>query len=164
MINYGEVRDSGVLEVFIAMEFCSSSLVGLLERCQRQPLPEERVWEIFEEIVSAVAFLHSCNPPIIHRDLKVRTLTHSHTHCCQFDSFWQRSRFVIFKYFLIFEQIENVLIGEDEVFKLCDFGSCTTREMVPTARKDILQVSVWPTVIGLGQVVLSFTTIDKHAY
>lgn len=59
-------------------------------------LSAKEVVKPFDQIVAAVGHLHSQNPPIQHRDLKV----------------------------------ENVLMGNDGMWKLCDFGSCST-EVIP---------------------------------
>lgn len=55
-------------------------------------------------ICAAVARLHTNNPPIAHRDLKV----------------------------------ENILLGEDGRWKLCDFGSATTTTYHPSNQRERL--------------------------
>lgn len=64
-------------EVYIMMEFCTGEeLVGKLNRLveRRQLLSESEVLRIFSDICEGVAHLHNQNPPITHRDLKVRIL------------------------------------------------------------------------------------------
>ena len=57
-------------------------------------LIEDEILGIFSDICQAIIHLHSCSPPVIHRDIK----------------------------------IENILVSEN-IFKLCDFGSCTTQSV-----------------------------------
>ncbi|KNC55599.1 NAK protein kinase [Thecamonas trahens ATCC 50062] len=90
-------------QFLILMEYCSSGhLVSEMNRRRGAPFEETQVLEIFAQMVTAVAVLHSLDPPLIHRDLKV----------------------------------ENLLLGDDTKWKLCDFGSATTRVVTPrTARE-----------------------------
>ncbi|CAG2111705.1 unnamed protein product, partial [Medioppia subpectinata] len=67
--------------LFIQMEFCSQSLKSFINDkpivFERQP--EDHMnsvfeyfisCEIFKELLECVQYLHSCDPPVIHRDLK----------------------------------------------------------------------------------------------
>ncbi|CAG2110990.1 unnamed protein product, partial [Medioppia subpectinata] len=66
--------------LFIQMEFCSQSLKSVLKYkpivFERQPEEEMKVFEyficceVFKELLECVQYLHSCDPPVIHRDLK----------------------------------------------------------------------------------------------
>jgi serine/threonine protein kinase len=40
---------------------------------QKKLMPQTQVLKIFAEVCEAVAHMHNQNPPIAHRDLKVRT-------------------------------------------------------------------------------------------
>eukprot|EP00421_Protoceratium_reticulatum_P063579 CAMPEP_0168422872 /NCGR_PEP_ID=MMETSP0228-20121227/34017_1 /TAXON_ID=133427 /ORGANISM="Protoceratium reticulatum, Strain CCCM 535 (=CCMP 1889)" /LENGTH=873 /DNA_ID=CAMNT_0008436817 /DNA_START=8 /DNA_END=2625 /DNA_ORIENTATION=- len=76
-------------EVILLFELCTGGhLLDLLER-NKGVLREERILSVFTDLCTAVAMLHTQDPPVQHRDLKV----------------------------------ENVLLGADGLFKLCDFGS-----------------------------------------
>eukprot|EP00929_Paragymnodinium_shiwhaense_P032453 TRINITY_DN1797_c0_g2_i1.p1 TRINITY_DN1797_c0_g2~~TRINITY_DN1797_c0_g2_i1.p1 ORF type:complete len:756 (+),score=142.34 TRINITY_DN1797_c0_g2_i1:113-2380(+) len=76
-------------EVILLFEFCTGGhLLDLLTR-NNGKLTETRILEVFRDLCVAVSVLHSMEPPIQHRDLKV----------------------------------ENVLLGSNGCFKLCDFGS-----------------------------------------
>jgi len=112
------------------MELAASSLVGLMQKTgggflgpsqnseQQSPngepdepiaiktrgsFTEKKICSIFKQVCLALQALHSQNPPIAHRDIK----------------------------------IENVLIGTDKKFKLCDFGSCTTKHATYESREEI---------------------------
>lgn len=73
-----------------------------MDRRFKQYFTEPEVLSIFSQICEGVAHLHSLNPPVAHRDLKV----------------------------------ENVLKYRD-TFKLCDFGSATTKTFQPTDSRSI---------------------------
>ncbi|KAL1922393.1 uncharacterized protein VTP21DRAFT_9932 [Calcarisporiella thermophila] len=78
---------------FILMEFCpGGGVIDLMNSRLQARLTEQMILKIFSDICEAVAHMHYCNPPILHRDLKV----------------------------------ENILIGHNDTYKLCDFGSCIT--------------------------------------
>eukprot|EP01156_Anaeramoeba_ignava_P000662 Anaeramoba_ignava/a1088_45.p1 GENE.a1088_45~~a1088_45.p1 ORF type:complete len:441 (+),score=172.18 a1088_45:23-1345(+) len=82
--------------VVILMEYCPDTLVKMMERKleHSSQFSEDQVLKIFHSICMGVHHMHTQDPPIAHRDLK----------------------------------IENVLIGNDSIFKLCDFGSATTKQ------------------------------------
>lgn len=88
------------LEVLMLMEYCSCSLLDYMN--QNRLRNEQDIYEVFSQICLAVARLHSNNPPISHRDLKV----------------------------------ENVLLGEDGKWKLCDFGSASTATYLPQNERE----------------------------
>lgn len=76
-INYcGE----GVYEVLLLMKHCAGSVYKLMNEKIREPshlasdlagyFDETKVLKIFCDVCEAVAKLHQCSQPIIHRDLK----------------------------------------------------------------------------------------------
>mmetsp|Transcript_81141 Transcript_81141/g.169442 ORF Transcript_81141/g.169442 Transcript_81141/m.169442 type:complete len:669 (-) Transcript_81141:1697-3703(-) len=76
-------------EVSVLLELCPGGhLLDLLEK-HKGVLSEQKILDVFTDVVRGVAVLHTLSPPVAHRDLKV----------------------------------ENVLLGADGKFKLCDFGS-----------------------------------------
>ena len=59
----------------VLMEFCSKGHVldmVLKANKARQVFPEKLIFTIFRDILTAVELLHSQDPPIAHRDLKVK--------------------------------------------------------------------------------------------
>lgn len=90
------------------MEYCSGGrVVDLLNQFAPtgHPLPLPLLMKIFSSVLNALVYLHTQSPPIAHRDIKTANVLiqflpgHNHVG-------------------------EN---GEGAVFKLCDFGSCTTK-------------------------------------
>ncbi|EKE39874.1 hypothetical protein ENUP19_0371G0027 [Entamoeba nuttalli] len=66
-------------EVLMLMEYCPSSLVQILEKSYPKGLQESIVLGIFYQIANAISFLHSQNPPIVHRDIKIENILFSST-------------------------------------------------------------------------------------
>lgn len=63
------------MEYFILMEQCTNgSLIDLIKRRDGQKLAEIEICNLFRQICSAVAHMHSFNPPIAHRDLKIENV------------------------------------------------------------------------------------------
>ena len=75
---------------------------------------ETEVLNIFCDTCEAVARLHHCQTPIIHRDLKVG----------------QDSDLGLVLHDIIC-QVENILQSDKGHFVLCDFGSATARVLNP---------------------------------
>lgn len=64
-----------VWEVLILMEYCrAGQVVNQMNKKLQTGFTEPEVLRIFCDTCEAVARLHQCKTPIIHRDLKVRTL------------------------------------------------------------------------------------------
>ncbi|KAI8992564.1 kinase-like domain-containing protein [Pilobolus umbonatus] len=83
---------SGGFEALILMEYCpGGGVIDLMNRRLQQRLTEPEILKIFSDVAEALAYMHYCNPPVLHRDLKV----------------------------------ENILILNQDHYKLCDFGSAS---------------------------------------
>lgn len=89
---FGMSTDNRTRQTTILMEFCQSECVKEMNQYFSQGFSVNKIIEIFTQVCDAVNFMHTQNPPISHRDLKV----------------------------------ENILYNEGK-YKLCDFGSATTR-------------------------------------
>ncbi|KAA1100065.1 hypothetical protein PGT21_028742 [Puccinia graminis f. sp. tritici] len=62
-------------EIFILMEWCpGGGIIDLLNSRLQNRLTESEILKIFSDTVSAVAHMHSQNPILIHRDLKVENI------------------------------------------------------------------------------------------
>ncbi|XP_068460699.1 AP2-associated protein kinase 1-like isoform X5 [Clinocottus analis] len=79
-----------VWEVLILMDFCrGGQVVNLMNQRLQTGFTEAEVLQIFCDTCEAVARLHQCKPPIVHRDLKVENiLLHDRGHyvLCDFGS------------------------------------------------------------------------------
>ncbi|KAJ3324740.1 hypothetical protein HDV06_005998 [Boothiomyces sp. JEL0866] len=111
-------------ELYILMEHCQGGhLVDYLNsRLENRP-SETEILIIFTQICEAVAYMHSHNPPIIHRDLK----------------------------------IENVLLSSTQNYKLCDFGSCTTKIVPANINISINEIR------KIEEEISKFTTLQYRA-
>ncbi|ORY97185.1 kinase-like domain-containing protein [Syncephalastrum racemosum] len=81
---------SGGFEAFILMEYCpGGGVIDLMNRRLQQRLTEPEVLKIFSDVCEALAYMHYCNPPVLHRDLKVENiliLSHDQFKLCDFGS------------------------------------------------------------------------------
>ncbi|KAI5624564.1 AP2-associated protein kinase 1 isoform X1 [Silurus asotus] len=84
------VGGGDVWEVLILMDVCKGGqVVNLMNQRLQTGFTETEVLQIFCDTCEAVAQLHQCKTPIIHRDLKVENiLLHDHGHyvLCDFGS------------------------------------------------------------------------------
>ncbi|XP_039624433.1 AP2-associated protein kinase 1 isoform X4 [Polypterus senegalus] len=84
------VGSGDVWEVLILMDFCrGGQVVNLMNQRLQTGFTEAEVLQIFCDTCEAVARLHQCKTPIIHRDLKVENiLLHDRGHyvLCDFGS------------------------------------------------------------------------------
>ncbi|XP_006882355.1 PREDICTED: AP2-associated protein kinase 1-like [Elephantulus edwardii] len=88
--SINNVSSSDVWEVLILMDFCrGGQVVNLMNQRLQTGFTENEVLQIFCDTCEAVARLHQCKTPIIHRDLKVENiLLHDRGHyvLCDFGS------------------------------------------------------------------------------
>eukprot|EP00762_Andalucia_godoyi_P008475 ANDGO_05749.mRNA.1 putative serine/threonine-protein kinase DDB_G0280111 len=103
---------SNAKEVWILMEYASGShLVNYMNERRQRRFTEGEIFRIFYDVCLSVAMLHSCEPPIAHRDLKVENILLSHPASAA---------------------------GEgDLLYKLCDFGSCTTKPYTLVTKEEL---------------------------
>ncbi|XP_070819885.1 AP2-associated protein kinase 1 isoform X2 [Chaetodon trifascialis] len=101
-----------VWEVLILMDFCrGGQVVNLMNQRLQTGFTEAEVLQIFCDTCEAVARLHQCKSPIIHRDLKVENiLLHDRGHyvLCDFGSATNRFQN---------PQTEGVAVVEEEIKK-----------------------------------------------
>ncbi|XP_034974101.1 AP2-associated protein kinase 1 isoform X10 [Zootoca vivipara] len=88
--SINSVSSGDVWEVLILMDFCrGGQVVNLMNQRLQTGFTESEVLQIFCDTCEAVARLHQCKSPIIHRDLKVENiLLHDRGHyvLCDFGS------------------------------------------------------------------------------
>ncbi|XP_061449230.1 AP2-associated protein kinase 1 isoform X7 [Rhineura floridana] len=88
--SINSVSSGDVWEVLILMDFCrGGQVVNLMNQRLQTGFTENEVLQIFCDTCEAVARLHQCKSPIIHRDLKVENiLLHDRGHyvLCDFGS------------------------------------------------------------------------------
>ncbi|KAI7898850.1 kinase-like domain-containing protein [Cokeromyces recurvatus] len=72
------------------MEYCpGGGVIDLMNRRLQQRLTEPEILKIFSDVAEALAYLHYCNPPVLHRDLKIENiliLNDHHYKLCDFGS------------------------------------------------------------------------------
>ncbi|XP_077787341.1 AP2-associated protein kinase 1 isoform X11 [Podarcis muralis] len=88
--SINSVSSGDVWEVLILMDFCrGGQVVNLMNQRLQTGFTESEVLQIFCDTCEAVARLHQCKSPIVHRDLKVENiLLHDRGHyvLCDFGS------------------------------------------------------------------------------
>ncbi|KAL1931246.1 hypothetical protein VTP01DRAFT_10383 [Rhizomucor pusillus] len=81
---------TGGFQAFILMEYCpGGGVIDLMNRRLQQRLTEPEVLKIFGDVCEALAYMHYCTPPVLHRDLKVENiliLSQDHYKLCDFGS------------------------------------------------------------------------------
>ncbi|XP_067857161.1 AP2-associated protein kinase 1 isoform X9 [Heptranchias perlo] len=106
------VGSGEVWEVLILMDFCrGGQVVNLMNQRLQTGFTENEVLQVFCDTCEAVARLHQCKIPIIHRDLKVENiLLHDKGHyvLCDFGSATNKFQN---------PQVEGVNTVEDEIKK-----------------------------------------------
>ena len=60
--------------VAILLQFCSANLINLLTCFASRDMPESMLLEIALQIANGLKELHSANPPITHRDIKLENI------------------------------------------------------------------------------------------
>ncbi|KAL0087296.1 kinase-like domain-containing protein [Phycomyces blakesleeanus] len=85
-----DVMPMGGFEALILMEYCpGGGVIDLMNRRLQQRLTEPEIIKIFSDVCEALAYMHYCTPPVLHRDLKVENiliLSQDHYKLCDFGS------------------------------------------------------------------------------
>ncbi|KFB52772.1 AGAP002469-PA-like protein [Anopheles sinensis] len=82
-------KGNGVHEILLLMPYCKTNLLTLMNARLGTGFTETEVMQIFCDVAEAVARLHQCQTPIIHRDLKVENILQNdlgHFVLCDFGS------------------------------------------------------------------------------
>ncbi|XP_027478068.1 AP2-associated protein kinase 1 isoform X12 [Zalophus californianus] len=115
--SINSVSSGDVWEVLILMDFCrGGQVVNLMNQRLQTGFTENEVLQIFCDTCEAVARLHQCKTPIIHRDLKKRDF--------DFTKYKEDSC-------PVFRIVENILLHDRGHYVLCDFGSATNKFQNP---------------------------------
>ena len=69
-------KSYGGWEARVLMEYCPLGLFDYLKILEKDKkyLPEEDIWGMMYDMVSAIGFMHKQNPPMVHRDLKLENV------------------------------------------------------------------------------------------
>ncbi|XP_055616457.1 BMP-2-inducible protein kinase [Toxorhynchites rutilus septentrionalis] len=67
-------KGNGVHEILLLMPYCKTNLLMLMNTRLPNGFNESDVLQIFCDVAEAVARLHQCQTPIIHRDLKIENI------------------------------------------------------------------------------------------
>ncbi|XP_058813208.1 serine/threonine-protein kinase Nek8 [Topomyia yanbarensis] len=67
-------KGNGVHEILLLMPYCKTNLLTLMNARIPNGFSEQDVLQIFCDVAEAVARLHQCQTPIIHRDLKIENI------------------------------------------------------------------------------------------
>uniref|UniRef100_A0A182JRI6 Protein kinase domain-containing protein n=1 Tax=Anopheles christyi TaxID=43041 RepID=A0A182JRI6_9DIPT len=82
-------KGNGVHEILLLMPYCKTNLLTQMNARLGTGFSEPEVLQIFCDVAEAVARLHQCQTPIIHRDLKVENVLQNdlgHFVLCDFGS------------------------------------------------------------------------------
>ncbi|WFD35648.1 non-specific serine/threonine protein kinase [Malassezia cuniculi] len=79
IVNFIEASASSLpndgWEIFILMEYCEGgALIDFMNTRLQHRLSEAEVLSIFRDVTAAVAVMHACEPPLVHRDLKIENV------------------------------------------------------------------------------------------
>ena len=89
-VSSAVVEGRGGREAYVVMEFCARGhLFSLMRDMQEagQRFREPQVLQIFGQICAGVGCLHSQNPPIAHRDIKLENVLLSQDNTCKLCDF-----------------------------------------------------------------------------
>ncbi|KAI9537100.1 BMP-2-inducible protein kinase [Dissostichus eleginoides] len=122
------VSDS-VWELLILMEYCKAGqVVKQMNQRLNVGFTEAEVLHIFCDTCEAVARLHQCKTPVIHRDLKCPVS--GPLYSVQLDKPLNSGVPSASQACPLFA-VENILLNDQGNYVLCDFGSSTHKILLP---------------------------------
>ncbi|EDK99196.1 AP2 associated kinase 1 [Mus musculus] len=131
--SINNVSSGDVWEVLILMDFCrGGQVVNLMNQRLQTGFTENEVLQIFCDTCEAVARLHQCKTPIIHRDLKIPFRSISEYKELR-KSAQKPSPMSPSPYHSSELEVENILLHDRGHYVLCDFGSATNKFQNPQA-------------------------------
>ncbi|KAG2450491.1 hypothetical protein HYH02_004992 [Chlamydomonas schloesseri] len=134
---------------FMLLDFCPLTLLEVMQRGNFM-LDDFLVYEVFQDVVWAVAHMHKCNPPLAHRDLKAENVLKNGEGrwvICDFGSATSRAQ--------VYDSAADIAAEEDVIrrtttpaYRAPEMWDLYTRQRIDTA------VDVW--ALGVLLYVLAF--------
>eukprot|EP00198_Chlamydomonas_reinhardtii_P011722 XP_001701059.1 serine/threonine protein kinase 7 [Chlamydomonas reinhardtii] len=134
---------------FMLLDFCPLTLLEVMQR-NNFALDDFLVYEVFQDVVWAVAHMHKCNPPLAHRDLKAENVLKNGEGrwvICDFGSATSRAQ--------VYDSSADIAAEEDVIrrtttpaYRAPEMWDLYTRQRIDTA------VDVW--ALGVLLYVLAF--------
>ncbi|AOA62999.1 Actin-regulating kinase [Komagataella phaffii CBS 7435] len=74
--SHASRMDNGVgYEVFVLMEYCANgTLIDFMNTRLHNKLKEDEVLKIMSDVSEGIAIMHSLQPPLVHRDIKIENV------------------------------------------------------------------------------------------
>ncbi|KAG2440961.1 hypothetical protein HXX76_003814 [Chlamydomonas incerta] len=134
---------------FMLLDFCPLTLLEVMQRSSFV-LDDFLVYEVFQDVVWAVAHMHKCNPPLAHRDLKAENVLKNGEGrwvICDFGSATARAQ--------VYDSAADIAAEEDVIrrtttpaYRAPEMWDLYTRQRIDTG------VDVW--ALGVLLFVLAF--------
>jgi serine/threonine protein kinase len=147
-----EVQQPPGIEFFLLMEFCSYGSFIELVKDNNKKLSERRIAELFTQACVGVSALHSLQPPIAHRDIKLENFilkSPTEVRLCDFGSCTSRAQ--------VYSTREEMAKEEERIGKYST-PMYRAPEMCDLYRRDKIsqQVDIW--ALGTILYCLAFFT------
>lgn len=74
--SHASRMDNGAgYEVFVLMEYCANgTLIDFMNTRLHNKLKEDEVLKIMSDVSQGIAIMHSLQPPLVHRDIKIENV------------------------------------------------------------------------------------------
>ncbi|GLI65494.1 hypothetical protein VaNZ11_009030 [Volvox africanus] len=134
---------------FMLLDFCPQTLLEAMQRSSFN-LDDFLVYEVFQDVVWAVAHMHKCNPPLAHRDLKAENVLKNGEGrwvICDFGSSTARAQVYDTPAEIAVEE-ENIRRTTTPAYRAPEMWDLYARQRIDTA------VDVW--ALGVLLYVLAF--------
>ncbi|EFJ43797.1 hypothetical protein VOLCADRAFT_95933 [Volvox carteri f. nagariensis] len=134
---------------FMLLDYCPQTLLEVMQRANFT-LDDYLVYEVFQDVVWAVAHMHKCNPPLAHRDLKAENVlknSEGRWVICDFGSSTARAQVYDTPTEIAMEE-ENIRRTTTPAYRAPEMWDLYSRQRIDTA------VDVW--ALGVLLYVLAF--------
>ncbi|GLC50517.1 hypothetical protein PLESTB_000388400 [Pleodorina starrii] len=139
----------GETDGFMLLDLCPLTLLEVMQRANFA-LDDFLVYEVFQDVVWAVAHMHKCNPPLAHRDLKAENVLKNGEGrwvICDFGSSTARAQVYDTPAEIAMEE-ENIRRTTTPAYRAPEMWDLYSRQRIDTA------VDVW--ALGVLLYVLAF--------